>query len=170
MVDYSRQTSTSKGYRSMNATEANAKGLSSQKAISDASHVIAPIAEETNIAIGVGGDIKINKDIKIGVGGEIGTDGIKVYTVTPKDAVSGELTLDREGNFDGNLQIAGETIVGDAPKNDDGKISKTIGKGAYVRVETNPSKIVQKYQNQKEMLKSIEDSYTNKIIDENNFK
>ena len=134
------------------------------------SHIIAPVAEETNIAVGVGGDIKINDNISIGVGGEIGTEGVKLYAEGPEGTASGELSIDIEGNVDGNVQVAGETIVGNAPENEEGKISKTIGKGGYVRVETNPKRIVEKYQEQKDVLESIKESYTNPKIDENRFK
>ncbi|MFH1160383.1 MAG: RHS repeat-associated core domain-containing protein [bacterium] len=170
MVDYTKQTSSSNGYKSMNYMEAKAKGLESQKTIADVSHIIAPVAEETNIAIGVGGDIKLNDEFSIGVGGEIGTEGMKVYAEGPEGIASGELTVDLERNVDGNIQVAGETIIGKTPENKDGKISKTIGKGAYVRVETNPQKIVQKYQEQKETLESIKESYTNPKVDEDKFK
>jgi RHS repeat-associated protein len=170
MVSYTAQTTTSEGYRSMNSVKATEKGLASQKAIADLSHIIAPAAKETNIAIGVGSDFKINEDFNIGVGAEIGTEGVKIYAESPGDLVSGELIVSSGGSVDGNIQVQGEIIIGNAPEDDNGKVGLTIGKGVYLRVETNPEKIGKNYQDQKSTIEGIKKSYSYPKVDDDEIK
>jgi len=168
MANYTSQTTTSSGdYNSMNAIEAKAKGLGSQKIVADILFAVAPIAEETNIAAGVHGEIKLNDNASIGVGAEIGTKGLKVYAEAPYEAASAELTVNYEGQVDCNYSV----INGDQPKESDGTVSKTVNIGpAYITVETNQKAIAEKYKENAGELNRIKQSYYNTELDEKNFQ
>jgi RHS repeat-associated protein len=157
LVEYCQETTKNGSYRSMNSVVAKSKGLESQKALIDLSQLTTPLIDNTDIAVGAGGKVELVKDIEVGVGAEIGTKGAKTY-VNASDIVEGEATIDYEGNVDATLEILDNTVVGSSE--DNGEVSKSIGKGVYVKVTTNPERIEEGYNEKKSEIDRIIESYT----------
>ncbi len=160
-VDYTQQTATPSGnYKSMNITEANRKGFTTQKVLADVSHAVSPAADATNVRVGAGGEINLSKDgkLKAGVQMEVGTDMAKVSIDLPGKN-SGEASVDKNGNVSGNFSLFDKTVAGDKPV-DDGKSTVTSPtEGFYFKVVYDKVQAKSNYEKAAETLKIIQNSY-----------
>lgn len=164
MVNYTKDTNKGGKYISSGINSAKQSGLESQKVVSDLSHLVSPLSDNTEIRLGIG--LKNSaKKYPIGFSLEAGSDGGKISL--DLGVAGAEANIDESGNIDGSIRVFGDDIIGESK--DAGKISQSVGKGIYLNIVFDPANMLFDYVNKREDNKHIIQSY-NPIRNSNDYK
>ena len=152
MVNYAKETNTTGTYNSPSINSAKRSSLESQKIVSDLSHLVAPISDNTDIRAGIGAN---TAEGPFGAGLEFGSDGGRAFI----DAgIAGlEASVNEEGDVNTALAVFGDNVAGESL--DGNKISKNIGAGVYIKVLFDPINAFIDYVEKQKETSAIINSY-----------